>query len=279
MEEEKIISLVIQYKDKDIDGLINNLETKYAHITSLNLSDNAITDDEGIKIINAISKLNIPLRKLNLQDNRLTDEFVKAFVNNKNLFLQKLDLQNNEDITKQGMLLLLKYLREENGSLTILFFGTDGYSPLLNKKEYTQLQDYLKRNKEGQEKAEKAAFQVLLIANIRLDPTEKISNNLFGKLLQNTGYLQRKRFLIEVASELWKSRFDSVWWSGKQRPKKRPKTTESCISSSICSREATLVEATNIDNVFCSSYCQFMHYTGAPDLRGMNVEEINNYFS
>ena len=145
------------------------------------------------------------------------------------------------------------------------------------------MERYGERNKWAHKKAREAVIAILKIGNLwdpeddRFEPRDDDSD--FEKFLHQTGSEQRKSYFFQSAKELWNTRHDPVWWTEAEREEAKRvleenKLVQTCIASHICDNKAILMEVSDPTQVFCSSYCQFMHYTGAPDLRGMNVEQI-----
>jgi len=265
----------------------------------LSLSGNPISDDGSVLIFEALESGNSGLTELYMNSAKVGYRGALALsklLESGKSNLNKLLLSKN-NIDDQGAILISKALETNKSSLTILSLLSNSISSsakdsfinnvatknssLIRLAGISSEPAFLERNKRAQESARKATVQVLLIAGLE-NPEMGLSDTLFERLIRETGKNQRKHYLIEMAKELYNTRFDYVWWTKKERIDAgledaiQPKTMQVCISNAVCSRKGKFVESTNFKNVFCSSYCQFMHYTGAPDLRGMSTEQIKD---
>lgn len=78
-------------------------------------------------------------------------------------------------------------------------------------------------------------------------------------------------------AEIWATRADPKWWTEEERiaagfspgPTKKFKV-ESCIQ--CLNEEARFHELNAPTRLFCSSYCQWLAYTGVPDLRRLSLQ-------
>jgi len=276
--------------------------SKKSTLTVLKIGGNRI-GNSGAKIFaDALSLGKSRLTVLDLSENEIGNEGAKVLataISFDNFRLTELLLWGN-DIYDDGKKFLEDALRHNTTLIDIgIGYDEDFFS--------NALLAYTKRNKRAQKKAKKAVIAILILSKRKFEKQKrkeedededeededeedlleplKTKNNydtVFEKLLRETGSQQGASYLIDMAKELWKTRYDTSWWTNaerrevrlEQRSDKRLKTMQTCIASHICDNKAILMEASDPTQVFCSSYCQFMHYTGAPDLRGMNVEQI-----
>jgi len=296
----RLQELTIAYNEIGFDGakqIADVLKSGKSSLKILSLSGNPISDDGSVLIFEALESGNSSLTELYMNSAKVGYRGALALsklLESGKSNLNKLVLHKN-NIDDQGAILISKALEKNKSSLTklsllsnlISSLGMDSFINNVATKNSSLIllggveDAFLERNKRAQESARKATIQVLLIAGLE-NPEMGLSDTLFERLIRETGKSQRKHYLIETAKELYNTRFDYVWWTKKERIDAgleeaiQPKTMQVCISNAVCSRKGKFVESTNLNNVFCSSYCQFIHYTGAPDLRGMSTEEIKN---
>jgi len=271
----KNTSLAILFLDKnDIgdDGAesLGDALRKNTSLSMLFLNKNDIGDDGAKSLSDALRK-NTSLANLDLWNNNIEDEGAKSIGDalRTNTSLTTLSLYDNK-IGDDGVE-ALKVALSQNGSI-INYLSTD----------YEIIQ-YGERNKRAHKKVKEAIIPILVIGNL-WDPKDdrfKVAadDSAFEKFLHQTGSQQRNNYFFQIAKELWATRHDSVWWTDEEREEAKRvleenKLVQTCIASHICDNKAILMEVSDPTQVFCSSYCQFMHYTGAPDLRGMNAEQI-----
>jgi len=284
-ENTTLTELILDYNKIGDDGVksLSAALRASTSLTALNLVKNMIRD-EGAKSLSDALRTNTSLTILYLDNNKIRDEGAKSFsdILRTNTTLTEINLYENY-IGAEGKRELQAAL-SQNGSLI---------TPVVHFNN--EMDRYAKRNRRAQNKAREAVFAILVIGKLwdlkddRFKATDDDSD--FEKFLRQTGSEQRKSYFFQAAKELWNTRHEHVWWTEQEREEakrvlekereeakrvleKENKLVQTCIASHICDNKATLMEASDPTQVFCSSYCQFMHYTGAPDLRGMNVEQI-----
>ena len=252
------------------ESLSNALLTNTS-LTTLYLCCNNI-GDWGAKNLSDVLLTSTSLTTLDLGENNIGDEGAESLSDAlvKNTSLTSLNLSDN--YIRDAGLKKLKAGLSQNAS--IIF-------PLI--ADANEMERYVERNMNAHNKAQEAVIAVLKIGKLWIRPKEPDpevnDDSVFENLLRKTGSGQRQSYLIDMAKELWNTRHERVWWTEEEREEAKRvleenKLVQTCIASHICNNKAILMEVSDPTQVFCSSYCQFMHYTGAPDLRGMNAEQI-----
>ena len=84
------------------------------HLSDLNLSSNSIGPDGCLGLAQILQKQNTTLRSLRLNHNNINDEAVQILVNalRNNTSLTSIELEGNEEITKEGLSSLLKLVND-----------------------------------------------------------------------------------------------------------------------------------------------------------------------
>ena len=253
-------------------------------LTTLNIPVNNIREDGARALATALQQ-NATLTTLNISGNRIGDDGVRALAGalRQNRTLAVLDL-SNQYISDAGLHALADAIRQ-NGMIHTIELGNHNYPPLTR---------YLERNKRGQENARKVviavlgAFKKLEKTDMAFrEETEHILNWFLTKGWFDTAtekqFLQVGKSALPtlrntIASQIWRSRGDPKWWTAEEQreagleptPKKGRMELESCIQ---CRMEARFHELEAPKQLFCGSYCQWLKYSGAPDLRGKSPEQ------
>jgi hypothetical protein len=253
-------------------------------LTTLNIPFNNIHADGARALATALQQ-NATLTTLNISGNRIGDDGVRALAGalRQNRTLAVLDL-SNQYISDAGLHTLADAIRQ-NGMIHTIELGNHNYPPLTR---------YLERNKRGQENARKVviavlgAFKKLEKTDMAFrEETEHILNWFLTKGWFDTAtekqFLQVGKSALPtlrntIASQIWRSRGDPKWWTAEEQreagleptPKKGRMELESCIQ---CRMEARFHELEAPKQLFCGSYCQWLKYSGAPDLRGKSPEQ------
>jgi len=278
-----LTTLKVEYNgigDEGAQALAKTLQSGNSSLTTLILTNNQIGVEGARALATALQSKNSSLITLHLNSNQIGVDGARALataLQSKNSSLANLDLNDNQ-IGIEGARALAEALKSRNSSLITLNLVNNQ----IEERVRIRIKRYLSRNKRGQDAAKQAVTQILLIANFGESNTV-LTNDLFDILMRNTAKNHRRHYLVETAKKLWSTRFEPVWWTKEERKEaeieyitKSLKTVQMCISNAICSQEAKFVEPANLKNVFCSSYCQFIHYTGAPDLRGASPRDIKD---
>lgn len=166
-----------------------------------------------------------------------------------------------------------------------------------------RVEGYLERNTKAHARAKAAAMQVAALSlqafpelgepeedtkflkQLSRSNDEFETTQLLRSLLEKTGRSGfRRSYFRQMAYYLWTSRGDPKWWTPEERreaglqldeelePSTKRRGIESCISCNA-SKPKFREEGASASR-FCGSYCQWIKYTGAPDLRGKSSKEI-----
>ena len=253
-------------------------------LTTLNIPVNNIREDGARALATALQQ-NATLTTLNISGNRIGDDGVCALAGalRQNRTLAVLDL-SNQYISDAGLHALADAIRQ-NGMIHTIELGNHNYPPLTR---------YLERNKRGHENARKVviavltAFKKLEKTNMAFrTETKEILNWFFTKGWFDTATQKQfphvdtsalPTFRNTLVRQIWGSRGDPRWWTEEERKeaglepnlKKGRMELESCIQ---CRMEARFHELEAPKQLFCGSYCQWLKYSGAPDLRGKSPEQ------
>lgn len=253
-------------------------------LTTLIMNSTNIGNKGARALANALLQ-NATLTTLNIGLNEFADAGVRALAEalRQNRTLAVLDLWNPK-ISIAGLHALADAIRQ-NGMIHTIYLGNHNYPPLTR---------YLERNKRGQENARKVviavlgAFKKLEKTDMAFrEETEHILNWFLTKGWFDTAtekqFLQVGKSALPtlrntIASQIWRSRGDPKWWTAEEQreagleptPKKGRMELESCIQ---CCMEARFHELEAPKQLFCGSYCQWLKYSGAPDLRGKSPEQ------
>lgn len=75
-------------------------------------------------------------------------------------------------------------------------------------------------------------------------------------------------------AEIWATRWDPKWWTEEERNAvgffTKKFKAELCIQG--LNEEARFHELNAPTRLFCTSYCQWLAYTGVPDLRRLSLQ-------
>lgn len=180
----------------------------------------------------------------------------------------------NTNLKPRGGMMLADALKSNSTLRMLEYWGSNiGY-------EAEQLIDqYIDRNKRGYESAKKAVLQVLRLGKIPTQELEMLDDKDFFMVLAGSNF--KENYFTQMARELWKTRSDPAWWTPDERrmagywmpSDAKRRNIQSCIQCKVTQPKLFQEEGAP-SRVFCGSYCQWIQYSGAPDLRGKTLEEI-----
>lgn len=257
--------------------------SKNITLKNLYLDFNNIGDQGAILIANLLWNNN-SLSRLYLDNNKIEQEGAKSLANAlvKNTSLFDFSIRGNP-IDAFGIRFLIDAIRK-NGSIIYIS---------LNEREIIPI---VERNKRAHNRARSAVLQLMKLSGIILtlenwksyvEDEDRLTEGL-SKLYFASGNNFKRTYFIQMAFELWKTRSDPQWWTPEERKEAGLQTEEELVPSSkrrgieFCIQclgsEAKFREESDASRLFCGSYCQWIKYNGAPDLRGKTPEEINILF-
>ncbi len=104
----------LELRSCGLTSLDININHMPEHLSDLNLSNNSIGPYGCLGLAQLLQKENSTLRSLRLNNNNINDEAVQILVNalRNNTSLTSIELEGNEEITKEGMILLLKLVND-----------------------------------------------------------------------------------------------------------------------------------------------------------------------
>ena len=262
-------------------ALANTLKQNKSLI-KLQLNSNNI-GMEGAHALSSALRNNTTLTTLELYNNGIKSEGATTLANalKQNTTLTALNLNSNQ-IGDEGAIEIVKIVNK-NSTLLALYLKNNIFTPHLEN-----LMDLcIERNREGHQRAKKAVLQLLKLAgtptiDLEVDDHEKLSDFFSNLILTNK--IDKKSYFTQMARELWKTRAEPIWWTPEERkeaglqtedelqPQSKRRGIESCIQCKVA--KPKFREEGAPSRVFCGSYCQWIKYSRAPDLRGKTPEEI-----
>lgn len=254
-------------------------------------------DDKGAQYLASALIFNSSLTSLDIAENLIETRGATAIAGAliSNSTLMSLDITENSEIGIRGLQAFGNALRQ-NGSIINLY----PYNDIID--------NYCRRNQRAHARAKAAVLQLTnlyvpgllkkgyddeyaaYIRQLNETADEVKTTIMLRNLVDRTHGDFRRSYFRKMAYELWKSRNDPIWWTPEERreaglqteqelarPEKR-RDIQSCIQCEA-GGEAKFHEKDAPTQLFCGSYCQWIKYSGAPDLRGKSPAEIVALFT
>jgi len=232
-------------------------------VTSLILRNNYVADAGAMSLADAL-KVNSTLQLLDLENNKINDIGAIALADALlvNTTLTALFLANNHGITEAVQNALVDALVAKE---SFMYVGPG--------------QEKLAQMRQMRQNARNAVIALLMIGskgrlkrmNTRTINTENLIANVE---LPTENEIYRTQALL-----LWETRNDPETWlfdldaRDDDEPKRRRRAHSlACIGCPTGT--AAFAEEHDMSRVFCSAYCQFVHYHNLPDLRGMTAAQV-----
>ena len=248
-----------------MNNAIARLKSNNPTLTTLDLFSNYIWAAGAIAIADALRE-NTTLTTLDLVYNNIGDAGASAIADalRTNRALTTLYLYSN-NIGAVGTSAIEGALRE-NGSIT-------NFEP-----ESAATKKIVARNKRAHARARDAVYALLMTGGFRVPRVH--GYGVVDQEMSNIVSGIPKGVFRTTAEYLWSTRSESIWWLPSEggsygeeetRPSKR-RALGLCIG---CEQGvAKWMESSDSSKRFCGSYCQWIHRTGFPDLRGMTPAQV-----